>query len=259
MTQLKQIEFWENYYLEQMTFMLLQDKNKMINALNSKDEIKSDWIEVFKKKVCDIDKGAERIYHWLLNQLGIPNSTPIGSDLLFETYNAFIHIDVKTSSYYFIDRKTKQKRKNSSDFCGVVSVGENQTSYEYIERKGSKIFIHSSNLPVIYKSKKKICLTYIIQLVHDKLKDGNLKILALILISIPNGKLKKIYGDEICGGSKNKNEAFRYYYKRSPYFKLLKEKPYRFKVLYLNEELEDKEDEIIGFKRKNSKGNVQSN
>jgi hypothetical protein len=43
----------------------------MINALNSKDEIKDDWIEVFNKKACDIDKGAERIYHWLFNNLGL--------------------------------------------------------------------------------------------------------------------------------------------------------------------------------------------
>jgi len=98
--QMKDIEFWEKYYLNQMEFMLLKDKDKMMSALNSKDEIKSDWTRAFQKKSCDIDRGAERIYYWLLNQLGIPNSTPIGSDLLFETSNAFIHIDVKTSSYY---------------------------------------------------------------------------------------------------------------------------------------------------------------
>ncbi|HOJ63863.1 MAG TPA: hypothetical protein PLE45_05530 [Spirochaetota bacterium] len=237
----KEIEFWEKYYLDQIEFMLLQDKDKMIRALNSKDEIKSDWIEAFKKKFCDIDRGAERIYYWLLNQLGIPNSTPIGSDLLFETCNAFIHIDVKTSSYY-----TGENRDiNVSDFKGVVSVGENQTSYQYID--DNKI-IHSSNLPTIYKSKNKLCLTYIIQLIYDKEKDGNLKILALILISIPNGELKKVYGDEICGGSKNKNEAFRYYYKRKPRFELLESKPYRIKLLYLSEEFKNKEDLIIGFK-----------
>ena len=37
---LNNIEFWEKYYLDQMEFMLLKDKDKMINALNSKDEIK---------------------------------------------------------------------------------------------------------------------------------------------------------------------------------------------------------------------------
>lgn len=101
-----EIELWEKHYLDYMTFMLLHDESKIINALNSKDEIKSDWIDAFKRKSCDIDRGAERIYYWLLNNLGIPNSTPIGSDLLYETNNAFIHIDVKTSSFYFIDKKT---------------------------------------------------------------------------------------------------------------------------------------------------------
>lgn len=244
MIENKDIEFWEKYYLDQMEFMLLQDKDKMINALNSKDEIKIDWIDAFKKKSCDIDRGAERIYYWLLNQLGIPNSTPIGSDLLFETCNAFLHIDVKTSSYY----TGTNKDINASDFKGVVSIGENQTSYEYIDN--DKI-PHSSNLPQIYKSKNKLCLTYIIQLVYDKETDGNLKILGLVLISIPNGALKEIYGNDICGGSKNKNEAFRYYYKRKPKFELLNSNPYRIKLLYLCQDFKNNEDLIIGFKMEN--------
>ncbi len=231
MTQ-KDIEFWEKYYLDQIEFMLLKDKNKMINALNSKDEIKDDWIKVYQKKVSDIDRGAERIYFWLLNQLGFPNSTPVGSDLLYETSNIFIHIDVKTSSYY-----TNSKGKitiNSGDFKGLVSIGKNQTSYHYTDEKG---ITHEANLPPIYKTKNKLCLTYIIHLIYDKEKDGNLKILALLLIAIPNGKLHSIYKDKICGGSKNKCEAFRYRYKENPYFQLLKDKPYRLKVLYLEKNI----------------------
>lgn len=246
-----EIERWEKFYLDHMTFMLLHDKDKMKNALNSKDEIKDDWIDAFRKKACDIDRGAERIYFWLLNNLGIPNSTPIGSDLLYETNNAFIHIDVKTSSYYYLSGKDKKKKKNVSDFLGVVSVGHNQTSYKYVERRGSKKIVHSTNLPTKYKSKNKLCLTYIIQLVYDKKEDGDLMILALILISVPNGMLKPIYGDQIAGGSKNKNEAFRYYYKRDPYFQTLKSKeskPLRISVLYIDPDIEIKD--ITGFKVK---------
>jgi hypothetical protein len=198
-----EIEFWEKYYLDQMEFMLLKDKNKMINALNSKDDIKEDWIEIYKKKSCDIDRGAERIYFWLLNQIGFPNSTPIGSDLIYETTNAFIHIDIKTSSYYTINIKGK-KSLNSSDFKGLVSVGKNQTAYHYTDKNKIK---HEANLPILYKSKCKICLTYIIHLIYDKEKDGNLKILSLLLICIPKGALHTIYGNKICGGSKNKNEV----------------------------------------------------
>lgn len=245
MENLEIIESWEEYYLNQMTFMLLKDKNKMINALNSKDEIKEDWIEIFNKKACDIDRGAERIYFWLFNNLGIPNSAPIGSDLLYETSNAFIHIDVKTSSYYYFSKKTNKKEINTSDFLGVVSVGHNQTSYQYSDNEG---LLHSSNLPSKYKSNNKICLTYIIQLIYDKAYDGNLIIYGLILISIPNGELKVVYGNDICGGSKNKNEAFRYYYRRNPHFQLLKNKPYRFKILYLHDDYKNNEEKLLGFK-----------
>lgn len=243
----KEIESWEKFYLEQMEFMLLKDKDKMIGSLNSKDEIKQDWIKVFLKKSCDIDRGAERIYFWLLNQFGIPNSAPIGSDLLYETSNAFVHIDVKTSSYWYKSKKGVLK-KNTSDFHGVVSVGHNQTSYEYVETKDRRKIKHTANLPPIYTSKRKVCLTYILHIIHEKERDGNLKILAIILISIPNGNLKSIYGDGICGGSKNKGEAFRYYYKRCPNFKLLPHKPHRIKVLYLDEKFDKKEEEIIGFR-----------
>ncbi len=238
----KEIEFWEKYYLDQIVFMLLKDKDKMINALNSKDEIKTDWIDVYKKKVSDIDRGAERVYFWLLNQLGFPNSTPVGSDLLYETSNAFIHIDVKTSSYYTIDSKTKRKKLNAGDYKGLVSIGQNQTSYHYTDSKGVK---HTANLPTIYKSKNKLCLTYIIHLIYDKEEDGNLKILALLLISIPNGELHDVYGNEICGGSKNKGEACRYRYKENPYFRLLENEPFRFEILYKEKGINLSD--IIGF------------
>lgn len=242
------IERWELYYLDDIEFRLTQDKDKMIRALNSKDEIKDDWIKTFTKKQCDIDRGAERIYYWLLNQLGMPNSTPIGSDLLYETSNAFIHIDVKTSSYYYFNKKKQRKEINKGDFLGVVSIGENQTSYKYIEKRKRKLIKHSANLPTIYKTKNKICLTYIIQMVYDKAKDGNLKIISIVLISIPNGALKRIYGNAICGGSKNKNEAFRYYYAREPRFCSLENKPYRLKILYLDQSLNRKEENVIGFR-----------
>lgn len=219
----EEIEKREYHYLDYLSFMLLYDEDKMIKALNSKDEIKSDWIDAFTGKSSDIDKGAERIYFWLFNSLGIPNSTPIGADLLYETNNAFIHIDVKTSSFYYTTT-AGTKKKNSSDFYGVVPVVHNQTSYEYGEKIKGKKYTHSANLPTIYKSKNKICLTYIIHLIYDKFEDGNLKILAIILISVPNGKLKEYYGNDICGGSKNKNEAFRYYYRRVPFLKVVIQK-----------------------------------
>jgi hypothetical protein len=72
--------------------------------------------------------------------------------------------------------------------------------------------------------------------------------MALLLICVPNGNLKSIYGNDICGGSKNANEAFRYYYNRRPKFEKLDKNPYRFSVLYLHQSLENKVEEIVGFK-----------
>ncbi|HED08954.1 MAG TPA: hypothetical protein ENI57_12600 [Ignavibacteria bacterium] len=82
-------------------------------------------------------------------------------------------------------------------------------------------------------------------MVYDKLKNGDLDIISIFLICVPNGELKPVYKNEICGGSKNKNEAFRYYYSRRPRFELLPKKPFRVKRLYLKEGIKEKD--IIGF------------
>ncbi|MBC8489203.1 MAG: hypothetical protein H8D45_24545 [Bacteroidetes bacterium] len=102
MDELLNIEFWENHYLNQIEYTLTQDLEKMIDGLKSKDKIKEDWIEAFHRidkirQNSDFSRGAERIFYWLFNQFGIPNSSPIGSDMFFELYNAFVHIDIKTA------------------------------------------------------------------------------------------------------------------------------------------------------------------
>jgi len=121
MNKLENIEFWENHYLNQIEFLMKQDLDKIRTGLSSKDKIKEDWLKAFKasaKQNSDFAKGAERIYFWLFNQFGIPNSSPIGADMFFETYNAFVHIDIKTA-----------KLDNTSDYKGLIPVGKNQTSY----------------------------------------------------------------------------------------------------------------------------------
>lgn len=135
----KQVELFELDYLERINFMLSQDINKMIQGLNSKDKIKEDWVEKFrrtdkKSQNSDFARGAERIYFWLFNQFGKPNSSPIGADMFFEEHNAFIHIDIKTA-----------KLSNRSDYKGLVPISENQTSYSSPQRK------FKSNLPHFYK------------------------------------------------------------------------------------------------------------
>ena len=82
MDKFQNIEFWEQYYLEQMTFMLLKDKGKMINALNSYDFSLASSINNIRRQ----------INYWIFNSYGVPN-TNIG--YLYETYNSYINITVE--------------------------------------------------------------------------------------------------------------------------------------------------------------------
>ena len=231
MMKKEKIEFWENHYLYQIEFIIKQDVDKMMDGLKSKDKIKDDWINAFKEssnKNSDFARGAERIYFWLFSQFGIPNSSPIGSDMFFETYNAFIHIDIKTA-----------KLDNTSDYKGKIPLGKNQTSY-LLSNKDYKV-----NLPTFYSFENKICLTYFISIIYEEIND-EINIKAIFLISVPNGELSSKYGDDIYNASKNKGEAFRYKYSCKPKFELLVGKPYRIRKLYLDENLNEKD--LIGFR-----------
>ncbi len=232
MDELKNIEFWENHYLNQIEYDLKQDLNKMLDGLKSKDKIKSDWIESFKKsanKNSDFARGAERIYYWLFNQFGSPNSSPIGADMFFETYNAFVHIDIKTA-----------KLDNMSDFKGKIPVGGNQTSYK------SDDYRFEVNLPHIYSYQGKICLTYFINIIYEVGND-NIEIKGIYLICVPNGKLFKTYGNEIIGSGKSgiSGKGFRYLYSKKPNFELLEEKPLRIRRIFITDDLLYREFEFI--------------
>lgn len=236
MNELKQIEFWENHYLNQIEFTLTQDLAKMIDGLKSKDKIKEDWIEYFhrinkSKQNSDFARGAERIYYWLFNQFGIPNSSPIGADMFFETYNSFVHIDVKTS-----------KINNPSDYKGRIPIGANQTSYKIDDLK------FKVHLPTKYSYNEKLCLTYLINIVYSLLSE-NIEIEAIIIISVPNGKLKNTYGDKIiqAGKTGSSGKGFRYKFKDNPNFKLLDDNPKRIRIIYLSYDYKNRESEILGF------------
>lgn len=190
--------------------------------LRSKDKIRDDWWDTFIEggKSTDLDRGAERIFYWILADLldWKPNSAPIGSNLFFETPEAFIHIEVKTSR---ID--------NPSDYRGLVPISIKQTNYVVNKRTGKP-----PSLPEYYnegRNDEKACLTYALQVIHDP---ETLEIIAILLICIPNGQLYHIYGDKIVGAGKVKGASFRYRYRESPYFETLTEKPFRFRVLYVD-------------------------
>ena len=233
--EMKEIEFWEHDTLERIHFTIYQDLAKMIEGLNSKDIIKDDWLKIFnradkKRQTSDFARGAERIYFWLFNQFGKPNSAPIGADMFFETHRAFVHIDIKTA-----------KLDNPSDYKGKIPISENQTSYS----SANKNF--NTNLPIYYNKGKpiqKLCLTYVINIIYHE-EENNFKIKSIYIIAIPNGKLYPIYGDDIIGQGKVKDKSFRFVYKNNPVFKTIKGEPYRIKRIFLDEDLD--EEQILGF------------
>jgi hypothetical protein len=234
-----ELEKLERKYFEYFLTFLTANLHPIIEGLNSRIKILNDWFEVFIKTArkgykhpSDLDTGAERIFHhFFASILHIPNSSPVGADLMFEVYDAFIHIEVKTA---LLD--------NPADYKGKVNISDRQTSY------GAK-GIFSPSLPSYYHpqgEEEKPCLSYVIQVIHEQAKPD---IKALLLISIPNGQLFPIYGKSIISGGKVKGKSFRYKYSAIPYFKLLtteKDKKFRVEVVYLSKNL--KPEDITGIK-----------
>lgn len=222
------LEKLEKDYFDQLFFYLKSNEERMMIGLNSKDSIREDWIAKYQqangsRNSSDIARGAERIFYWLLTTIWIPNSSPIGSDLFFESYNAFIHIDTKTANIH-----------NPSDYKGKVALSANQTSYEAKStHTGTSTSIHAS-LPTYYNfgtDREKPCLTYIIQIIHDP---ENMDIISILLISIPNGQLHGVYGDKIVGAGKGKGVSFRYEYKEMPMFAKISGEYPRVRFIYHN-------------------------
>ena len=250
---LNRLEQIERKYFELILFPLKENIDDIVEKLNSRLGIIEDWYEEFIrtkkrrgvkkiKKYSDLDIGAERIFHYIYDRvMRNPNSSPIGSDLLYETFDAFIHIDIKTA---LID--------NPADYKGKVNVKINQTSY----KPNSDIYNFIPNLHAYYSKKyedefgneyNKPCLTYVIQVIFEH---ASPTIYAILLISVPNGELYSIYKDEIVAAGKSiKIEGkprgdFRYDYKKCPIYKLIyteEEKRYRVEFVLLNSDKTQKE------------------
>lgn len=230
----EELERLEKYHLEQLYYYLKSNEERLMMGLRSKDKIHDDWWNQFKKggKATDLDRGAERIFYWVLAGIWTPNSAPIGSNLFFETHDAFVHIEVKTSKIDY-----------PADYRGLVPISERQTSYEIVKRTGK-----NPSLPTYYnkgRKTEKACLTYAIQLIHNP---ETLEMIAILLISIPNGQLYDLYGDKIVGGGKVKGASFRYRYKEAPRFEALSDKPYRIRLLYWNKAARYNEEDITAVK-----------
>jgi hypothetical protein len=207
-----EIEELEKRHLDYIVTFLQQDRDGLLNGLNSRLKILNDWKNQFLNtarggyKASDLEVGAERIFHHFFTQIfKFPNSCPIGSDLMYQNEFAIIHIEIKTNII-----------GNPSDYKGKVQLGRNQTSY------GSRNF--TPNLPPAYSSGRLPTLTYAIQIIHEPMDP---KIYALSVISIPNGQLSSYYGDKILqAGKKGWKQAkdIRYNYAIQPRFLLLSKK-----------------------------------
>lgn len=223
------IEFWENEYLEQIAYLIQMDKEKMLNGFRTKEDIRNDWEKYLGDETSDFATGSERIFYWLFNQFGIPNSSPVGSDLFFETYNAYVHIDIKTVTL-----------TNIGDFTKNIFVGDNQNSYiGKINVKNKPPRDYKGHLPTFYTKKdgeKKICLTYFLIILYN---EKNLDIQTIILTCMPNGELNNVYGNKVLSAGKNPGKI-RFNYTQVPKFELLtKGTHYRTKILLWNENMDE--------------------
>lgn len=229
----REIEEIEKRYFDDISFFINNNLIWFLDRLKSKNEIKNDWLNVFKitsreayNQSSELDLGAERVVHNLFGQYRglLVNSDPIGSDLMFETHDAFIHIEVKTAT-----------DSNSADFKGKIQIAQNQTTYAIDKTKRGNSYPFKPSLPTIY-SNGKICLTYVIQIIHNNSEDLP-KI--IVLFSIPNGLLKSTYGNCVNSG-KHKQELnrlssrgdIRFLYKDARRFENLKSKSDRIKIIY---------------------------
>jgi hypothetical protein len=270
---LVKIEDIEYKYLDKYYQILKFFKDDILEGLNTKEEIRDDWETHWGNEISSFSTGAERIIYSLLHGKGVGkiNSSPVGADLMFETKDAFIHIDVKTVT----------AETNLGDFTNSFVIGQNQYTYrcEILNKqsKTPKSFkikrFNKPALPTYYnqgKQTKKICLSYFINiLTENKGKD----ILCMYLACVPNGELQEHYTYRPISAGKNpekkknkitgksepiihkdsKGNEFQYGEARYNIldvkkFELLDEKPERIRVLFIDENITDRYKELSYFK-----------
>lgn len=223
----EKIEFWEHEYLEKIYYLLNIGKQEIMRGFNTKEDIRKHWDEYLEKDSLDFETASKRIFYWLFNQFGVPNSSPIGSDMFFETYNAYVHIDIKTVT-----------KTNIGDISRNIFVGDNQNSYIGHVKTKNYDDLYKGNLPTFYHKENgevKICLTYFICVLYN---EKNLDIQTIFITCMPNGELSQYYEPDTLNAGKNRGKV-RYNYSKCKYFKLLSDKPLRTKVLVWSPESEE--------------------
>ena len=242
-----EIEQLEHDNLERYWHFLKFSENEIIKGLETKNDIKDDWIGKYgngKDGISNFAVGSERIIYALLNGkiAGQPNSCPVSSDLFFETSEAYIHIDLKsvtTNGGCNIHPETGEKLgDNIGDFKTDIFIGENQNSYKgnIVVHKGKAnevIRPYTPNLPPVYSKSngdKKICLTYFITILSNS---ATFDTEMITIMCVPNGKLEPYYEDRPLNPGKNLGKA-RFNFTDVNKFELLDGQPSRIKIVYKN-------------------------
>lgn len=176
--KIQEIEFWENHYLNQLEFMFKKNayyNQKIIIPLN------------------DVNKKLNILYLHLLKNFGTSELEFSDKYPLFETSNAFLHID-------FLSDNSKLSKKFYLDYC---------------EYKG------------------KLYLKFMLLLYLKRQNHKNLFIDSIYLYSIPNNILKEHYklGKKQLTII-NFNSLVRNYSRRNTLFLFLSGKKERRKILY---------------------------
>ena len=231
--ELEELEFT---YLETISSILKSNiRRNIIPDLNSMNKISKHWINIKKDEDKGYDVGFERVIYSLLQRgssdLGKANSSPIGSDLMFECDEAFVHVDLKSN----------QPTTNISDHW-QPKIEANQTSYKinYTKKGQTGSFSFNGNLPNYYetiRNGKEVnlpTLTYFISILY-KVTNGECTIININVSCMPNGQLSSVYETIPVGAGGNiSDKKARFKMARCKKFKLLKNKS-RLNKIYVDE------------------------
>ena len=215
-----EIEQLELTYLDTIKSLIEGNLKNILKNLDSMNNISQYWKNISTDE--GFDTGAERIIYSVLQRgsdLGEPNSSPVGSDLMFESSDAFIHIDLKTC----------QPENNLRDHW-ETPVGKNQNSYKYDMKVNKTTRAYEPHLPTHYDEKP--ALTYFITILYSKNSNFEFKVANINVGCMPNGSLKDIYLTTPLGPGKNIGQA-RFMMAKSYQFKKLNNNN-RVKIIYEN-------------------------
>ncbi len=129
-------------------------------------------------------------------------STPEGSDSVFQTSRAMIHIDAKAYKY-----------SDTDAIHNKLNMGPNQTSYFTNERLMYQNKPFTSNLPTFYNHRafgQIPCLSYFLKLIYNLDEElDTFRTFKLILCSVPNGELVEELGTGYFQAGKTSQSTYR--------------------------------------------------